>query len=381
MRVSYQASRMSSLSHEVRGFAVEPTENKQMIGITFVLKAVIALGTPNLGKVTELAAPQIDATSVARAYIEKLKSAQTATGTYTIRSAGRQNFTGKVDFALSKDNQMWLNSRTTSEHFNGTTHILVDKLRETYRVRDPRVFGVPYLAGFEPFLKLNNSPLLKSIVATNSTVSQFEDQDLVALRFGNQTNYIDPVSKDVVAVVRQTEGSVVTYRFSNIDFNRRVDVSNFGFSSPASFKLVPNTSTSLIEIGSSAPTQESEVQSRLSKAIADRDLTLLIFANNNAPSIDLIKKVQTWSPSLSQKVTPVVVTNVRKQADLAKSYRGLQFILDSSMSSESLLQVYGANLFPTVYLLDRDGKVLYRQIDGNEFLLQEALEANGVRFP
>lgn len=302
----------------------------------------------------------------------QLRNAKTLSGTYSLRASGAKAFAGTVNFVLEKDAKIALDGKNSKEVFDGKTHIVADKARKTYTVRDPRTSGIPYQVGFEGFANIKGSPIMSFLDSKKSDMRTVDGVPVVAVSGNDRIVYISPESALPYGVSMIIDGVRYEMRFSNVVLNPVVSAGTFDAIVPGDFTQVPYVTSSMIKVGKKAMTMENPGQSVLSANIQGSDKHVLLFTNSNVPSREAVTSLNRFASELDdQRVGFTVVAQGGKPSGMDKSNKALKFVNDMALMQNQIANAYGVIQFPSIVVVDRNGTVLHRQVGAEtDFLLK-----------
>jgi outer membrane lipoprotein-sorting protein len=328
--------------------------------------------------------PQVEqASDIVRRCNVSLSSAQTAVGSYLISADGDQKYFGRVNFSLKKSNMLSLESSRTIEVFNDEVQYVLDKKSKTYQVRDPKIFGVPYMIGFEAFVKDKDMNSKGSLKAEGATLVTFDGRLAAKVVGTDQTVYVDAERALPLGYEYSVDGSKYLVRYKDVQLNRDLRADAFAFTPSMGMKEVAVDSPSMVKIGDKAAMSSMTSSSTALKTmIANKRYTVLAFVQTgSAASADLLNRMRSLAKDAPKNLGMVVISNNRDVSRMVKGKLGLPLIVENDIRGGSLVAQYGVKNYPTLYVLDSEGVVQHRQIGGSEGLLREALSALEVDLP
>jgi outer membrane lipoprotein-sorting protein len=334
----------------------------EMIGIPFLLTAAMV-------------APQRADESADKIIVRcstQLRNAKTLSGTYTLRASGTKTFAGTVDFILEKDSKLVLEGKNTKEVFDGKIHLVADKNKKTYNLRDPRTSGIPYQVGFEGFTNIKGSPVMSFLDPKRSEMRTVDGSKVVAVTGSDRVVYISPESALPFGVSMMIGGTRYEIRFSNVVLNPVVQSGAFETVVPGDYTFVPYVSPSMIKVGIAASQMDNPAQEVVSANIKESEKQVLIFTNNNVPSRETISTLNRFATDLDdQRIGFTVIAQNGKPSGMDRTNKALKFVNDTAMGQNQIATAYGVTQFPSIIVVDRNGKVLHRQVGSEtDFLLR-----------
>lgn len=333
-----------------------------MLGLPFLLGAVMI--SPQM---TEDSPAKI----VARC-ASQLRNAKTISGTYTLRTSGAKTFAGTVNFVLEKDSKIMLEGKNTKEVFDGKMHMVADKGKKTFTLRDVRTTGIPYQVGFEGFPIIKNSPVMSFLNAKRADLRNVDGQSMVAVTGDDRIVYISPESALPMGASLRMGGIQYEMRFSNVVLNPVVTPETFEALLPGDFTQIPFVTPSMIKLGDRALSMENAGQPMLTQFIGEKEKQVLIFTNSNAPSRESVSLMNRFAADLDDsRIGFTVIAQNGKPSGMASSNKALKFINDAALGQNQIASAYGVTQFPSVVVVDQSGKVIHRQVGSEtDFLLK-----------
>jgi outer membrane lipoprotein-sorting protein len=331
-----------------------------------------------------IANPQVEqAGDIVRRCNVSLTSAQTVVGNYLVAADGDQKFFGRVNFSLKKGSNLVLDSLRTTEIFRDNFQFVIDKRTKTYQVRDPRVFGVPYLIGFESFIDDDRISLKDYIKADQTSLVTFDGKLAAKVVNKYQTVYIDAVTALPAGYEYSVGGTKYLVRYRDVQLNKELKADTFSFTPSAGMKEVAVDSPAMLAINSLVPFKDSVASHKsLKTMIEGKKATVVAFiGNEGAPSSELVNRMRELAKTAPKELGMVVVSDKKDLRRIVQGRLGLNHIVETEISGNRLASVFGVSNRPSLYVLDSSGKVVHRQIGGSENLLREALGSVDIDLP
>jgi hypothetical protein len=259
---------------------------------------------------------------------------------------------------------------------------VIDKRNKTYQLRDPRIFGVPYLLGFESFVDDKQTKLSSVLKPEGSTLVTFDGKLAAKVPTGDQVIYIDAKTALPVGCEYKVGATKYLLRYRDVQLNKDLRTDAFSFNPSSGMKEIPVDTLSMIKIGERAPSIDgSAAQKALGNYVSDKKVTVVAFVqSNSSASSAFVQKMRDLSKSSPKELGMVVVSNTRDTGKLVKGKLGLPLIVEGGVK-DLLTSAYGVTNYPTIYILDSEGVVRHRQIGGSESLIREALSSLDVVLP
>jgi outer membrane lipoprotein-sorting protein len=310
-----------------------------------------------------------------------LGSAKTIQGSYYLSAEGDRRFFGRVKFHLKKDNMIKLSTTSTDDIFDGKNRYVIDRRAKTFDQRDIRIFGVPYVMGFEAFQVSKDVSFGAPLSADNAEMVKFDGRDAVKVSDPIRTLYIEK-STQLPLGFQYSDGAVkYTARFFEIKVDQEIPDSAFEVSSTEGLTEVPVVSAGMIKSGTAAPVVDSPAQKVITEMIGSKEAVVLAFLNRTDPSRELIQNLSAMAGAKKSELGIMAIGNNR---DVNRLYRGklpFPMMIEQDLSSERLALSYGVTEYPAIIVLDKDGIVQHRQVGGSIALVKKALADLGVELP
>jgi outer membrane lipoprotein-sorting protein len=318
---------------------------------------------------------QVNAQEVADRYLRQLQNAQAVSGTFKLSVSGAAAGSSEAKFVINREGHFRVSTSSTEELFDGRYKYVRDLNKQTYKVFDTRAIGFPLLTAFEPLVQ---SPLIQNrtelFTGTGSPVaSSFEGANSVQMAFGNQRRYINPATALPAGYTESANGIDYKAVFTMVNLEPRPSASAFEFTIKPGERQVPVVTSGLMKVGSVLPSgSESPLGGRFSNSI----LTVLVFtrasgAASNDAMIGLCNLARQSQPKLN-----VLAINSETQP-AAQYFRGRRTPIPTIQDTTNLTQSAGATQFPTLVVVDREGRVLHAEAAGMEGTIKSFLQSNG----
>ena len=347
--------------------------------LTFCAVAIGITGMP-LG--------QISAEQVVRDSSQLLSSAKTISGVFYV--ASDSSAAEKVEFNLAKPNKLSLVSVKKEDYFDGVNHSIVYPDKHQFETRDFRLTGLPYLIGFEAFVtQADGKPWPNLPQYGNAVVAQLDGTDVVKSGYSDGTEsvtvYIDAQSKLPRGWDWMSGGHKSIIRIKSIEIDKALPLDAFSYRASSGFEQIPSTDTrALLAVGATVPDFRDTNGKRFFEVTKGNKATILAFFNPKyVPSTDILKPLEAVAKSYGSKNVGVVLASVgMKNSDIDRALKlhgGLKLpTFNLGMSREPTAAAYGVTVFPSVYLLDAEGKVVLRQIGFDRVVFERALAGLGL---
>jgi peroxiredoxin len=194
--------------------------------------------------------------------------------------------------------------------------------------------------------------------------------------------------RSVVTFGQGKGAAVFTAELSNVRFARRLRLTQFKFKPPAAAKLDTGAESRMLALGDTAPdftllTPDGD-RLALANIRLGKKATLVNFWYVACPpcreEFRLFQKLYT--DLAAEGFAVVAINNVDDAAEI-KSYAvksGLSFpMVIGDRKTPGVLGSYHIESYPSSYLLDSEGKIVYRSVGVNEAGLLQALKKLGLQ--
>lgn len=313
------------------------------------------------------------ATDVVNRSFDLLAKADTIVGVYTDTSVLG---IATADFHLKKGSKLALIGKSLSEYSNGVDRATVDHKKKTYTVRDVRMYGIPYMVGLEGFTMNGKEPIAKPATVTDQKFDTFDGKQVASYRVRGATVYVDPSSLLPVGAVDGDGRQRHTYRFKNLKVNAPVSDSTFDFSGNGYTKLEVREEGMAVK-GSTVNLEDTEIGKL---ATGKRAVVVLFFSDQSSLSSDALSKFVAMSKRTPKDVQLVAVPQSEGWQKKFKGKLGFPHF-ENGFGSSSYSARFGVTKYPSVFVLDSDGKVLHSQVGARPDQLDPVLIGLGISRP
>jgi len=318
-----------------------------------------------------------------------LAEAKSVTGVFYI--AGETGPLEKIEFRLAKPNKLSLLGARKGDFFDGVNHYIVYPDKKQYERRDFRVSGLPYLIGFEAFVaQADGKPWPNLPQYGNAKLMDLEGSPAI------QTSYTDGIETVTVYIdaatktprgwnwTNGTRRSAV--RFKNVELDKPQPPDTYTYKPSADFTQIASTDTrTTLAIGAQAPDFTDTRGRHFYDFLKTEKATVLAFINPNyITSAEILSIYNSMSDAYSAKGVGFVIASVgASDKDLKrvlKTYApGLKVpVLNTGPSREKGAALYGVTAYPSIFLIDKQGKIAHRQIGFEQKPLEQSLADLGL---
>ena len=316
---------------------------------------------------------RIDAQEVASRYLRQLQNASTVSGVYNLSLSGGAYGSGDVKFSLDREGHFRAMTSNSEEIFDGKYKYVRDLVRNTYKIYDSRAAGFPLLTGFEPLVQSKN--IERKLDIFNGTgspvVTTFEGTEAVQMAFGNQRRYINPASALPSGYTETVDGVQYKAVFKQVNLEPRLGPNPFAFTPRAGERQVPVLTSGLIPVG-------RQLQASKLRGVSNSILTVLVFVRpSGAASVDAMNGLADLARRSRPKLNVLAVSTDTQNAN--QFFRGRRTPVTTIQDNE-LARAAGVSQYPTMVVVDRDGRVVHAEAGGLEGTLKSVLQSNGYTF-
>lgn len=318
---------------------------------------------------------------------KKLQEASTVTGTFYLASnAGPSQ---KIEFRLAKDNRFAMIGTTMSDYFDGTTHYRVDARKRTYELRNPKLFGVPTIIGFEAFVRPNEEYPMGDVPLYSA--ARFVEQEGLRLVEVSYTDgkdaiqvFIDPETRLPKGWDWSREGTRAVARFKDVVVNAPLSADAFSFQPSGDYTKLgkeEGRDNLKLNVGDLAP-DISDISPKstrkLSTVRSKTQPTVVAFVNakQQTSSEAIVQLGALFGKVKRSGVKVVFVTVGMTQSEVTvmnKIYKITVPVLNTGLTN-SVKEAYDVNVLPSTFILDRNGKVEYRSPGFDKDEVEEKLK-------
>ena len=320
---------------------------------------------------------QVDAQEVAARYLRQLQNATTASGVFDLSLSGVTAGQGTVKFAINREGQFRVTTAVNEELFDGRYKYSRDFKAQTYKVFDSRAAGFPLLSAFEPMVQSKNvQRTLEIFTGTGSPViTNFEGKDAIQMAFGTQRRYINPGTGLPAGYTDTVNGIQYKAAFRQINIDSPLSSDAFVFNHRAGERQVPVVTDGLISVGKTLSIDASSpVASRMNGSI----LTALVFVRpSNSASADTMNGLADLARRARPKLNVIAISSDNQPAE--QYFRGRRTPVPTLRAPE-LTSAARVSQFPTIVVIDRNGRVVHAEAGGLEGTIKSALQSNGYTF-
>ena len=192
--------------------------------------------------------------------------------------------------------------------------------------------------------------------------------------------------RSVVTFGEGERATAFTAQIEDVNTTRRLRTSNFRFKPPATARLDTGAEAKMLAIGDrgpdfSLPTPEGN--SLKLESAQGKKATLINFWYLSCPpcraEFELFQKL--YSELKDQGFSIVAINTVDAAADIKSYVRETRLTFPIVMKDDSVLGAYRIETYPSTYLLDAEGKIVYRAVGVDEAGLLKALRELGFKRP
>jgi outer membrane lipoprotein-sorting protein len=322
---------------------------------------------------------QVDAQEVATRYLRQLQNANAAAGVFSLSLRGGAVGTGEAQFAINREGQFKVSTTGSEEIFDGRYKFVRDIPKMTYQVFDSRSTGFPLFTPFEPIVQ-SKSIADRTVALFTGTgspvVTQFEGANSVQMEFGATRRYINPVTA-LPSGFTMSVGNV-EYKgvFKQVTLEPRLGDNTFTFAPKAGERQIPVVTSGLPKVGSYLPgASEKPLAGRFSSAI----LTVVVYTRaSQAASNDAMVALGDLGRTSRPRLNVIAINSESQPA--SQFFRGRRLPVSTIFDAAGLTQAAGVTQFPTMIVVDREGKVVHAEASGMEGTIKSVLQSNGYTF-
>lgn len=314
-----------------------------------------------------------------------LAEAKTVSGVFYI--AGDTGPLEKVEFKLAKPNKLALTGPQKSDFFDGVSHYIVYPDKKQFEQRDYRVSGLPYLIGFEAFLaQADGKPWPNLPQYGNPKLIDLEGSPAIQTSYtdGSEsvTVYIDAATKIPRGWNWASGTRRSAVRFKNVELNKPQAADTYTYNPSSDFTQIASTDTrSTLAIGTQAPDFADVKGKRFYELMKGNKATVLAFINPKyVTSADILTEYKSMSDAYASKGVGFVLASVGVSDNdlkrVLKTYTpGSKIpVLNTGLTRDKGAALYGVTAYPSVFLIDQQGKIAHRQIGFERKPLEHSLE-------
>ena len=319
---------------------------------------------------------------------KKLQQASTVSGVFYL--ASNSDRSQKIEFRLAKDNRFAMIGTNMSDYFDGTTHFRVDAIKKTYEVRNPKLFGVPTIIGFESFIRpTEDYPLSEVPLYAAARFVELEGKKLVEVSYTDGKDsiqvFVDPESELPKGWdwVRGSNRAVA--RFKDVVLDAPMARDAFSFQPGGDYTNITGdaaTSSLKVKVGDDAPEIldiSPKSTNKLSTVRSKTQPTIVAFINakQQASGEAIVQMGALFGKIKKSGVKLVFVTVGMSQSEVTvmnKIYKITVPVLNTGLTN-AIKDSYDVTVLPSTFILDRHGKVQYRADGFDKDEVEEKLNA------
>lgn len=321
---------------------------------------------------------QVDAQEVANRYLRQLQNARAISGVFDLSVSGVSFGSSEAKFEINRDGHFKVVTSSSEELFDGKYKYVRDLSKMTYKVFDIRATGFPLLTTFEPLVQSDSIQSRGDLFTGTGSpvVTTFEGANSVQMVFGTQRRYLNPVTALPLGYTDTVNGLQYKAVFKQVNLEPRLGARAFEFSPKPGERQVPVVTDGLVKVGSTLPGATSPLlQGRLGNSI----LTVIVYTRaSGASSNDAMNALGNLARRARPKLNVIAINSEAQPA--AQYFRGRRTPITTIQDSDNLTQSAGVSQFPTVVVVDREGRVVHAEAAGMEGTLQSVLQSNGYTF-
>jgi peroxiredoxin len=319
---------------------------------------------------------------------KKLRQASTVSGVFYL--ASNTDRSQKIEFRLAKDNRFAMIGTTMSDYFDGTTHYRVDASKKTYEMRNPKLFGVPTIIGFEAFIRATEDyPLSEGPLYAAARFVDQEGKKLVEVSYTDGKDsiqvFVDPQSELPSGWNWIRGNNRAVARFKDVVLNAPLATDAFSFQPSGDYTNTTGESErvfSKVKVGDDAPDIidiSPKSKKTLSTVRSKARPTVVAFINaKQQASGEAIVQMGTLFAKFKKSGTQIVFVTVgMSQSEvnvMNKIYKISVPVLNSGLTN-AVKEAYDINVLPSTFILDKNGKVRYRASGFDIDEVEEKLES------
>jgi outer membrane lipoprotein-sorting protein len=322
---------------------------------------------------------QVDAQEVANRYLRQLKNASAISGVFSLSLGGAAIGTGEANFAINREGQFRVSTSGSEEIFDGRYKFVRDITKMTYQVFDSRSVGFPLLTPFEPIVQSKSISDRTAPIFTGTgspVVTDFDGASSVQMAFGDTRRYINPATGLPSGFTLNANGVQYKGVFKQVNLEPRLSNNTFVFEPKPGERQVPVVTPGLAKIGAQlAGANDKPLAGSFSNTI----LTVVVYTR---ASQTVSNDAMIALGSLARKSRPrlnVIAINSENQSP-SQYFRGRKTPISTITDTANLTQAAGVTQFPTMIVVDRDGRIVHAEAAGMEGTLKSVLQSNGYTF-
>lgn len=319
---------------------------------------------------------------------KKLQQASTVSGVFYL--ASNTDRSQRIEFRLAKDNRFAMIGTTMSDYFDGTTHYRVDANKKTYEVRNPKLFGVPTIIGFEAFVRPTEDYPMSDVPMYSA--ARFVDQEgrkLVEVSFTDGKDaiqvFVDPETELPKGWDWTRGNNRAVARFRDVVVDAPMTADAFSFQPSGDYKNVSGSvreESLKVKIGDDAPdivdiSPKSTRKLSTLRSKAQPTIVAFINAKQQASGEAIVQMGALFGKYKKSGAKMVFVSVGMSQSEVTvmnKIYKITVPVLNSGLTN-AIKEAYDISVLPSTFILDRNGKVQYRSAGFDKDEVEEKLKS------